>query len=63
MLFQTHVEKPQAKIVLQADTHEQLNHILIALNRAVNAYQSSSQEAGKDRDYSESKTESAGARR
>ncbi len=39
MAFRTHEEKPQAKIVLQADSHEQLNHLLLALNRAVMSYQ------------------------
>ncbi len=39
MAFRTGEGKPQAKIVLQADSHEQLSHILLALNRAVMAYQ------------------------
>ena len=42
MVFRTQAGKPQAKIVLQADTHEQLNQILLTLNRAVNAYQTRS---------------------
>ncbi len=42
--FRTDGGKPQAKIVLQADSHEQLNHILLALNRAVMSYQPQAQE-------------------
>jgi hypothetical protein len=42
MAFRTHREKPQAKIVVQAESHEQLNHILLALNQAVNSYQQTS---------------------
>src|SRR3954462_6075870 len=42
MAFRTHREKPQAKIVVQAESHEQLNRILLALNQAVNSYQQTS---------------------
>ena len=38
MAFRTQGPKPHAKIVLQAETHEQLDQILLALDRAVNAY-------------------------
>lgn len=58
MAFRTDAEKPHAKIVVQADSHEQLNHILLALNRAVNSYQNSSQ-----RTYSSANTESAASSR
>jgi hypothetical protein len=53
MAFRTHEQKPQAKIVVEADNHEQLNNILLALNRAVHSYQHSSKE----------QTETAGSRR
>lgn len=42
MAFRAHREKPQAKIVVQAESHEQLNHILLALNQAVQSYQQTS---------------------
>jgi hypothetical protein len=42
MAFRTHPEKPHAKIVVQAESHEQLNHILLALNQAINSYQKTS---------------------
>ena len=42
--FRTHISKPQAKIVLQADSHEQLDHLLLALNRAIVSYQPQGQE-------------------
>jgi hypothetical protein len=42
MAFRAHSAKPQAKIVVQADTHEQLNHILLTLDKAINAYGKSS---------------------
>ena len=42
MAFRTDAQRPQAKIVVQAESHEQLNHILIALNQAVNSYQHAS---------------------
>ncbi len=42
MAFRTHNQKPQAKIVVQAESHEQLNHILLALDRAVQTYQQTS---------------------
>ena len=42
MAFRTHTQKPQAKIVVQAESHEQLNHILLALNQAVSSYQHAS---------------------
>jgi hypothetical protein len=38
MAFRAHCAKPQAKIVVQADTHEQLNHILLTLDKAISAY-------------------------
>src|SRR3954468_10006148 len=38
MAFRTDMTKPQAKIVVQAETHEQLNHILLTLDAAINAY-------------------------
>jgi hypothetical protein len=38
MAFRAHSEKPQAKIVVQAETHEQLNHILLALDKAISSY-------------------------
>jgi hypothetical protein len=44
MAFRTDAQKPQAKIVVQAESHEQLNHILLALHQAVSAYQHASQE-------------------
>ncbi len=43
MAFRAHSAKPQAKIVVQADTHEQLNHILLTLDKAINAYGKSTQ--------------------
>lgn len=38
MAFRSHPAKPQAKIVVQAETHEQLNHILLSLDKAINSY-------------------------
>jgi hypothetical protein len=38
MAFRAHPAKPQAKIVLQAETHEQLDHILLTLDKAINSY-------------------------
>lgn len=38
MAFRAHPAKPQAKIVVQAETHEQLNHILLTLDKAINSY-------------------------
>jgi len=38
MVFRAHPAKPQAKIVVQAETHEQLNHILLTLDKAINSY-------------------------
>jgi len=38
MAFRTDVAKPQAKIVVQAETHEQLNQILLTLDKAINSY-------------------------
>jgi hypothetical protein len=38
MAFRTHPAKPQAKIVVQAETHEQLNRILMTLDDAINSY-------------------------
>ncbi len=46
MAFRTHPERPLAQIVVQADTHEQLNNILLALNHAVNTYQTNSTRTG-----------------
>ena len=42
MVFRRHAQKPQAKIVVQAESHEQLNHILSVLNQAVHSYQQAS---------------------
>jgi hypothetical protein len=42
MALRTHGQKPQAKIVVQAESHEQLNHILLALSQAVDSYQQTS---------------------
>jgi hypothetical protein len=38
MAFRAHPAKPHAKIVVQAETHEQLNHILLTLDKALNSY-------------------------
>jgi hypothetical protein len=38
MAFRADTAKPQAKIVVQAETHEQLNHILLTLDKAINSY-------------------------
>src|SRR4051812_14159369 len=38
MVFRAHAAKPQAKIVVQAETHEQLNQILLTLDKAINSY-------------------------
>jgi hypothetical protein len=43
MAFRAHPAKPQAKIVVQAETHEQLNHILLTLDKAINSYGKSAQ--------------------
>lgn len=43
MAFRTHGQKPQAEIIVQAESHEQLNDILFALNQAVNSYQQTSE--------------------
>src|SRR5437660_4286949 len=37
MAFRAHPAKPQAKIVVQAETHEQLNQILLTLDTAINS--------------------------
>lgn len=39
MAFRADPAKPQAKIVVQAETHEQLNHILLALDKAIHTYE------------------------
>ena len=53
MAFRTDSVKPHAKVVISADTHEQLNHILLALDRAVSSYQQQSEQAPQeDRAYS-----------
>ena len=39
MAYRTDPVRPTAKIVLQAETHSQMNEILLALNRAVERYQ------------------------
>jgi hypothetical protein len=38
MAFRAHPAKPQAKILVQAETHEQLNQILLTLDQAINSY-------------------------
>src|SRR5438309_3832038 len=38
MAFRTDMAKPQEKIVVQAETHEQLNQILLTLDKAINSY-------------------------
>lgn len=43
MAFRTSEQRPQARIVVEADSHEQLNNILLALDRAVHSYQHASQ--------------------
>lgn len=50
MRFRSDAVKPQAKVVIAADSHEQLNDILLALDRAVNFYQRQSQETA-DREH------------
>ncbi|MBV9306788.1 MAG: hypothetical protein JOZ45_11640 [Acidobacteriaceae bacterium] len=42
MAFRMHGQKPQAKIIVQAESHEQLNSILFALNQTVSSYQQTS---------------------
>ena len=42
MAFRTDAQRPQAKIVVQAESHEQLNDILLALNQAVSSYEHTS---------------------
>jgi hypothetical protein len=39
MAFRKDEVRPQAKVVIEADSHEQLSRILMALDRAVVAYQ------------------------
>src|SRR5947209_7993632 len=41
MAFRTHTDKPQAKIIVRAESHEQLNQILLSLDRAIHSYQKS----------------------
>ena len=48
MAFRADAVKPQAKVVIAADSHEQLNDILLALDRAVNSYQRKSQRTAQD---------------
>jgi hypothetical protein len=38
MAYRNDPVRPVAKIVLQADSHAQMNEILLALNRAVSFY-------------------------
>lgn len=38
MAFRAEATQPTVKIVLKAETHEQLNAILLALHRALTAY-------------------------
>ena len=53
MAFRTDSVKPHAKVVISADSHEQLNHILLVLDRAVTSYQRQSQHtADEKRTYS-----------
>ena len=49
MAFRKHPEKPIAKIVVEADDHDQLNRILLALNRAVSSYQTQSSETAREK--------------
>jgi len=42
MAFRMHGQKPQAKIIVQAESHEQLNSILFAFNQTVSSYQQTS---------------------
>ena len=43
-VYRTDTVRPQAKIVVQADTHEQLDSVLLALSRAVAAHQQTKHE-------------------
>lgn len=45
MAFLADAVKPQAKVVIAADSHEQLNEILLALDRAVSFHQRQSRGA------------------
>jgi hypothetical protein len=49
MAFRTHPEKPIAKIVVEADDHNQLNQILLALHRAVTSYQTQPSETLREK--------------
>ena len=44
MAFRADVLRPQAKIVVSAENYDQLNHILLALDRAVSSYQTQSKQ-------------------
>jgi hypothetical protein len=46
MAYRSDPVRPTAKIVLQADSHVQMNEILLALNRVVSLYQ----QPGKQRE-------------
>ena len=46
MAFRAQAIRPTAKIVVNAETHEQLNAILLALQRAVTAYDQRTAHAG-----------------
>jgi hypothetical protein len=43
MAYRSDPVRPRAKIVLEADSHDQMNEILLALNRAVSSYQPAKQ--------------------
>jgi hypothetical protein len=47
MAFRTHQAKPQARIVVEAESHEQLNGILLALGNVVNHYHQQAQTHGQ----------------
>jgi hypothetical protein len=42
MASHRHPNQPTAKVVIQADSHEQLDQVLLALQRAVARYETSS---------------------
>lgn len=53
MAFRADAVKPQAKVVIAADSHEQLSEILLALDRAVSSYQRKSKRAAaNEQNYS-----------
>jgi hypothetical protein len=46
--FQTHPERPVAQVVVRADSHEQLDAMLLAMNRAISNFNDSPSKKTED---------------